>query len=225
MDYYSVVKGAEYTITSDYLMFDYHGSSIGSGVNGGHWAAAYWQGSIIQSMTITYEENSSLQDEVIYTPNFKDFNVGIKVSFAENCTVEAREREFLCVGGIMEVVDKGSAPTGKIYDYLKADGSIEEEDGWYYLLLKDEVCVHEDAWATNLEVTHYSYHSIRDYGVGIQAHFTAKPLTVADEKDTYLHVICRTYDEEYFVHSSVLADKQWFTLNVREHELKLSFES
>ena len=222
--YYSVVKGADYTIVSDYLLYDYHGSSVGSGINGGHWAAAYWQGSFIKSLTKTYGENSSLQDEVIFTADFNANGGNIKVSFSENCTIVSREREYLNVGGILEVVEKGSAPSGKIDDYLNADGSVKEKDGLYYLLLKDEVCVHQDAWKTNLEVTDYGYHSIRDYGVAIQAHFTAKPPVVSDNQEMYLHVICRTYDGEYFVYPTTLADAQGFTLPVREHELKLTFE-
>ena len=223
MEYYSVVKGAEYTIISDYLLFDYTGSGWGSGIKGEYWSSAYWQGSIIELMTITYGENSSLQDEVIYTPNFKNPKGNIKVSFTENCTVETREREFLKVGGILEVVQKGSVPSSEIDSYLNADGSVKEKDGLYYLLLKDEVCVHQDAWKTNLEVTDYEYQSLNDYGVAIQAHFTAKSPVVSANEEVYLHVICRTYDDKFFVYSTVLADAQGFTLPVREHELKLTF--
>ena len=225
MLYYSVVKNAEYTLTSNYFLFPYTGSNPGQGINGEHWVPAYWQGSIKRSLTKTYAENSDLQDEVIYTTNFKDTSVSIKVSFSENCTVISDYQEYLYVGGILEVVEKGSAPVGNADSYLNVDGSVKERTGIYYLLLKDEVCVHQDAWKTNLEVINYSYHSIKNYGVAIQADFTAKPLVVSDNEETFLHIICRTSDGQYFVYSTTPADAQGFTMPVREHELKLTFEN
>ena len=224
--YYSVVKGAEYTISCSHAMYGFiDGSGLGMGIDGDYWAAAFWQGYLFRSITIIYGENSDLQDEVIYTSNFKDKSAKIKVTFSENCTVKSDYQEFLCVGGIFEVVKKSSnAPMSNIDDYLNADGSVKERDGIYYLLLKDEVCVHQDAWITNLEVIDYSYQRLKDSGSAIQAQFTANPPVVSENEELFLHAICRTNVGEYFVYSTVVTTEQEFTMRVREHELKLTFD-
>ena len=224
-NYYSVVKGADYTILAHHMMsisFDY--AYFGPGINGDIMVNAYWQGYVIKSLSKSYGENSGLQDEVIYTTNFKDTSASIKVSFSENCKILADYQNFLVVGGILEVVEKGATPLGDINNYLNEDGSVKQKSDIYYLLLKDEVCVHQDAWQTNLEIIGYDYHSIKDYGVAIQANFTANPLAVSDNEEVFLHTICRTYDGEYFIGSTELADAQGFILPVREHELKLTFK-
>lgn len=222
--YYSVVKDAQYTITSDYILFPYSGRDPGSGINGEHWVPAYWQGFMIRSLTKTYGENSNLQNEVIFTTDFKNTSASIPVTFTENCTVVADSQEYLYVGGILEVVDKGNTPLFTVDGYLNADGSVKEKAGIYYLLLKNEVCVHQDAWTTNLEIVDYGYKSNGDYGVAIQAQFTAKQPVVSNSEEMFLHIICRTGDDEYFVYSTTPADAQGFTMPVREHELKLTFE-
>lgn len=85
-------------------------------------------------------------------------NCNVTVSFTENCTIKATYEQYLYIGGIFEVRPKGgNVSDNKIDEYLTENGILGEKNGFYYLLLKDEVCVHHDAWKTNLEITDYKY--------------------------------------------------------------------
>ena len=221
-NYYAVTKGAAYTILVDNFVEDCAG--YGDGINGS-FISVWWQGFIITSFVKTYGEKSNLQDEVFFTTNYEQVNCNVTVSFSENCTVKAKYEPYLYVGGIFEVVPKGSdILDNKIHEYMKEYGILGERDGFYYLLLKDEVCVHQDAWKTNLEVTDYKYEVIENSFNGIQAQFTTKAPAVAENEELCLYIICRTYSGKYFVYPTIYVDAEGFEMPIREHELKLTFE-
>ena len=138
----------------------------------------------------------------------------------------ANYEPYLYVGGIFEVVPKGSnILDNKIDEYLTENGILGERDGFYYLLLKDEVCVHQDAWKTNFEVTDYKYENLEDgWNKAIQVQFTTKAPTVEGNEELCLYTICRTSRGKYFVYPTVYIDAEGFIMPIREHELKLTFE-
>lgn len=222
-NYYEVKKGADYTILVDNFVEDCAG--YGDGINGS-FVSAWWQGFIITSLDKTYDKKSDLPDEEFFTTDYNQINRNVTVSFTENCKITAYYEPYLYVGGIFEVVPKGSnILDNKINEYLTEYGILGERDGFYYLLLKDEVCVHQDAWKTNLEVTDYKYEDCEN-GVwnAISAQFTTKAPAVAEDEELCLYIICRTYNGKYFVYPTVYVDTQGFGMPVREHELKLTFE-
>ena len=213
-NYYSVAKGADYTIIVDNFVDDRAG--YGDGINGS-FVSAWWQGFIITSFKKTFDEKSGLRDEEFFNTNFNQINCNVTVSFTENCTIKATYEQYLYVGGIFEVMPKGSnVSDNKIDEYLTENGILGERNGFYYLLLKDEVCVHHDAWKTNLEITDYKYEVIENGYNGIQAQFTTKAPAVTDNEELYLYTICRTYSGKYFVYPMVFIDAEGFDMPIRE---------
>lgn len=224
-NYYVVTKRANYTILVNDFVEDCAG--YGDGINGS-FVSAWWQGFIITGFIKTYDEKSALQDEVFFTTNYKQVNCNVTVSFTENCTVKATYEPYLYVGGIFEVVPKDSNILDyKIDEYLTEYGILGEKDGFYYFLLNDEVCVHQDAWRTNFNVVNYKYEYLHNgYGNNIRAEFTTNAPAVADDEEWVLYQICRTYSGKYFVNSPFYAaNPQGFTMSIREHELKLIFDN
>mgnify|MGYP001090594182 CR=1 FL=1 len=225
-NYYSVIKNADYTIIVDNFIDTNDGWS---------WAAAgdffmnsaYRQGYIITQFEKVYDDKSGLDDEVFYNTNYSQVNDNVPVTFDKNCTVKAVKEPYLNVGGIYTVVEKGK-PLESYEDVpLTWDGTVEEIEGVYYILLKDEVCIHQDAYKTNLEITDYKY-EIEKNGRGgnsIKAQFTAKPLNIAENEELWLYQVCRTYRGIHFVYPLVYVGTTGFGMPVREHELKLNFES
>ena len=221
-NYYSVTKSADYTIIVDNFVDDCAG--YGDGINGS-FVSAWWQGFIITSFKKTFDEKSGLRDEEFFTTSFNQINCNVTVSFTENCTIKATYEQYLYVGGIFEVMPKGSnVSDNKIDEYLTENGILGEKNGFYYLLLKDEVCVHHDAWKTNLEITDYKYEVIENGYNSIQAQFTTKAPDVTENEELYLYTICRTYSGKYFVYPMVFIDAEGFDMPIREHGLKLTFE-
>ena len=225
-NYYSVIKNADYTIIVDNFIDTNDGWS---------WAAAgdffmnsaYRQGYIITQFEKVYDDKSGLDDEVFYNTNYSQVNDNVPVTFDKNCTVKAVKEPYSNVGGIYTGVEKGM-PLESYEDVpLTWDGTVEEIEGVYYILLKDEVCIHQDAYKTNLEITDYKY-EIEKNGRGgnsIKAQFTAKPLNIAETEELWLYQVCRTYRGIHFVYPLVYVGTTGFGMPVREHELKLNFES
>lgn len=224
-NYYSVIKGAEYTICIDGFI---------DNNDGWGWArkddfftnSAYWQGYIITGFEKEYYEKSVLRHERFFSTDFKDLNCNIAVSFDKNCTVKSVEEPYLNVGGIYETAQKGgNSLDSKVDGYLNTDGSINEKDGFYYLLLENEVCTHREAWKTNLDITNYAYEFF-DYGLGssVQANFSCKPLTVSENQELWLHIVCRTHSGKYFTQPVIYEGTTGFAVPVREHGLKLDFD-
>lgn len=223
-NYYSVTKNALYSIVVDGLVDDNAG--FGSGINDSI-SSAWWQGNIITSFKKEYDEKSGLQDEVFFTTHYKTLSNDVDVTFSENCTVKAITEPYLYVGGIYDIVanDTPIESYCNVIDYIDIAGNVEEKDGLYYLLLNDEVCVHRDAWKTNLEITDYSYQYLEDgWGKPIQAQFTCKPIGTSDNEKLLLYIICKTYGGNYFAYPLIFADTQGFGMPIREHELKLTFD-
>lgn len=221
-NYYIVSKGANYSILVNDFVEDSAG--YGEGINDSI-VAAWWQGFIITSFKKTYDEKSGLQDEEIFVNNYKLAKNDITVSFNENCTIKANYEPYLYVGGIFEVMPKdGNGLDSKIDEYLSEYGIIGDKNGFYYLLLKDEVCVHQDAWKTNLEITDYKYEVIDNYYNGIQAQFTTQAPIIAENEELCLYTICRTHSGKYFAYPARLVGAQGFTMPIRENELTLAFE-
>ena len=225
-NYYSVIKGATYTVITEDFVDDRAG--LGRGANGYDLVPAWWQGNVIASFVKSYGAKSGTQDETFFETSFDHVSritTDPQVVFSENCTVKVTVEPYLFVGGIFEIIDKDSdVLDSNIENYLNQFGIIHEMDGFYYLLLKDEVCVHQDAWKTNFEVTDYRYDKVDTWNKAIQQQFTAKPLVVAENEDWFLHVICRTLSGQYFVYPVTYQGAQGFTMPIREHELKLTFE-
>ena len=199
---------------------------LGAGTDGNYMVGGYWKGTVITGFKKTYDKDSGLQDELFFETNFKQVGGDIKVSFNENCVVEAVAEDYLYVGGVYEVLEKGSnrLESSRIYDFITTNGHIVEIDDLYYLYLKDEVCIHQDGWKTNLEVTDYKYEYFNgEWGKGIRAQFTAKSPVVADNEDLYLYVLCRTATGKYFF-NAVFVGAVGFSMDVRTNELKLSLE-
>lgn len=223
-NYYSVIKGANYTICVDDFVDQRAG--FGEGINGSV-SAAWWQGTVIYSFIKNYAYYSGKENEEFFKTNYKQLGGNVSVTFTENCTVLTTYEEYINVGGIFAVVkkDSGYFDTG-IYDYINEYGNITETDGFYYLLLKDEVCIHQDAWKTNFEITDYKCTALEDSWNGIRAEFTTNAPIVADDEEWVLYRICRTYSGIYFINSPFYAgNPQGFTMPIREHELKLIFNN
>lgn len=223
--YYSVVEGAEYTLCVDDYAEECGG--FGAGINSSV-ACAWWQGNVLAGFVKEYSENSQLQDDVFFQTNYKQLNSNVAVSFTENCTVKAIYEPYINVGGIFEVRKTGDDYfDSRIGDYLNTDGTLNDLTGFYYLLLIDEVCVHQDAWRTNFEITGYNCSSNEEgYINAIRAEFTTKSPEVADGEEWVLYQICRTYRGKYFINSPFYAgNPEGFGMPVREHELKLTFEN
>ena len=225
-NYYSVVKGATYSIICNDFVDDCAG--FGSGINGYDFVPAWWQGNIVTSFVKTYSEKSGKQDETFFETSFesvREIATTPKVVFSENCTVKTTVEPYLYVGGILEIVDKNSSVSdSNIGNYLNEFGIITETDGFYYLLLKDEICAHQDAWKTNFDITDYKYEIVDRFNNAIKAQFTAKAPVVAENEDCFLHIVCRTLNGKYFVYPLTYQGVQGFTMPIREHELKLTFE-
>lgn len=225
-NYYSVLKNADYTI----IVNNFVDAEDGLG-----WAeaddivtnVAYWQGHIITEFAKEYREELPVQREVFYTTNYSQVNDNVPVTFDKNCTVKAYIEPYINVGGIFEVVEKGKPLEGYEDVCLNEDGTVEEKDGVYYLLLKDEVCTHRDAWKTNFEVTDYTYDYVKNaLGLGesgIKAQFTVKPPVVTENQELRLYQICRTYGGKHFVYPLVYGDPLGFTMPVGKHVLQLEF--
>ena len=225
--YYSVVKGATYTVITDDFIIDSAG--FGSGLHYYDVAAAWWQGDVITSFYKSYGEKSGKQDETFFRTSFervREITTQPKVVFNENCTVKVTVEPYLYVGGILEIVKKNSSVSdSNIGNCLDEFGNINVTDGFYYLLLNDEVCVHQDAWKTNFDITDYQYEKIVDgWNNAIQVQFTANAPVVAENEDWFLHVVCRTFSGKYFVYPLTYQGTQGCTLPIREHKLKLTFE-
>ncbi len=228
INYYSVVKNADYTILVDNFIDAEDGLS---------WAeaddivtnAAYWQGHIITEFVKEYREELPVQREVFYTTNYSQVNGNVPVTFDKNCTVKAYIEPYINVGGIFEVVEKGKPLEGYEDVCLNEDGTVGEKDGVYYLLLKDKVCTHRDAWKTNFEVTDYTYTYVENAlglcETGIKAQFTVKPPVVTENQELWLYQVCRTYGGKHFVYPLVYVDTMGFTMPVGKHELNLAFEN
>ena len=227
-NYYSVVKGANYTIcVDDYIESWDGGNGWGPGLDGDYlFSAAYWQGQIIRVFSKEYGKNSELQDEIFYTTDLKRIGGNVTTFFNRNCTVRTVAEPYIYCGGIYEIIDKNAdILNSKIGEYLDEYGIIHEQDGFYYLLLVDEVCPHRDAWKTNLDITDYSYEYIEGgWAKSIRAKFTCKPINVGENQELALNIICRTLSGKYFVASPVYVGAEGFGMSVREHELKLTFE-
>ena len=225
-NYYSVIKGATYTVITDGFIDDCAG--FGRGVNGYDFVPAWWQGDVITSFVKSYGEKSGKQDETFFETSFesvREITTNPQVVFSENCTVKVTIEPYLFVGGIFEIIEKDSdVLDSNIGNYLNQFGMIHETDGFYYLLLNDEVCIHEDAWKTNFDITDYKYEKVDRFNNAIQAQFTAKAPVVAENEDWFLHVVCRTLSGKYFVYPVTYQGAQGFTMPIREHELKLTFE-
>lgn len=222
--YYSVIKGAEYTIIVDDFVDNNDG--YGAGIGDNIFSPAYWQGSIITSFAKTYSEKSGLQDEVFFNTDYKQIGGNVTVTFNENCTVKTSSEPYLYVGGIYEIITgrNGNPLDSRIDEYLDEDGNLGEMDGFYYLLLENEVCPHRDAWKTNLEITDYSCGNIdNDLSNAVQVQFTCRPLVVAENQELCLHIVCRTHSGKYFTPSPVYIGTEGFGMPIREHELKLTF--
>lgn len=221
-NYFSVVKNVNYTVWVDNFVDSSEG--FGAGINGSI-SSAWWQGNVITGFAKTYSNESGLQDEVFFTTNYKQLYGNITVSFSENCLLKSIVEPYLYVGSIYEILEKGTTlSNSNIDNFIDENGIMAEMDGFYYLLLKDEVCVHQDAWKTNLQVINYSYEYLDDgWGKPIQVQFTAKPFDVSDNEESALYIICRTASGKYFVYPTVYVDAQGFEMPIREHELKLTF--
>ncbi len=121
-NYYSVTKSADYTIIVDNFVDDCAG--YGDGINGS-FVSAWWQGFIITSFKKTFDEKSGLRDEEFFTTSFNQINCNVTVSFTENCTIKATYEQYLYVGGIFEVMPKGSnVSDNKIDEYLTENGIL-----------------------------------------------------------------------------------------------------
>ena len=223
IDYYSVSKNVNYTILVDNYVIESEG--FGAGINGSI-SSAWWQGNVITGFAKTYSKESGLQDEVFFATNYKQLYGNVTVSFSENCLIKAIVEPYFYVGGVYEILKKGTTLSdGNIDNFIDENGFLAQVDGFYYLLLKDEICAHQDAWKTNFEVTNYSYEYLENgWGKPIQAQFTVKSLTVSDNEESALYIICRTDSGKYFVYPTIYVDTQGFTMPIREHELKLTFE-
>ena len=222
-NYYSVIKGATYTLIRD--DFVDNRSGFGRGINYYDFVPAWWQGNVITSLYKTYDEN---QMDTFFETNFsnvREITAQPKVVFNENCTVNATTEPYIYVGGILEIVEKNSSVAdSNIRNFLNEFGLINEMDGFYYLLLKDEVCVHQDAWKTNFDITDYKYDKTDSWNNAIQIQFTASAPVVAENEDWFLHIICRTISGKYFVYPLTYQGAQGFEMPIRENELKLTFE-
>ncbi len=227
-NYYSVVKGANYTIVVDNFV---------NALDGFGWAApndfltngAYWQGHIITRFEKWYTDELPIKPEVFYNTNYSQVNDNVPVTFNKSCTVKAYIEPYMNVGGIYEIVEKGK-PLESYEDVpLNDDGTVGEKEGVYYLLLKEEVCTHQDAWKTNFDITTYSYEYFdADLGLGgssIRAQFTANRLSVDENQELWLYQVCRTYSGKHFVYPCVYVGTLGIAMPVRQHELKLDFES
>ena len=78
-NYYSVTKGADYTIIVDDFVDD--GAGFGAGLTDMDFVPAWWQGYIITSFVKTYSEKSGLPDEEFFTTNYNQINRNVTVSF------------------------------------------------------------------------------------------------------------------------------------------------
>lgn len=225
-NYYSVIKNADYTIVVNNFV-DTNDSWGWPSKDDFFMNQSYWQGEIITQFEKDYGENSDLEDEVFYTTNYGQANDNVPVTFDKNCTVEAIKEPYLNVGGIYEIVEKGK-PLESYEDVpLTEDGTVDEKEGVYYLLLKDEVCVHQNAYKTNLEITDYKYEFEKNGwgGNSTKAHFVAKSLNVAEDEELWLYQVCRTYNGKHFVYPLVYVGTTGFAMPIREHELMLDFEN
>ena len=222
-DYYSVSKNVNYTILVDDFVL--HGEGYGAGINGSI-SSAWWQGNVITGFTKTYSQESGLQDEVFFRTNYKQLYGDVTVAFSENCLLKSIVEPYLYVGCVYQILKKGTTLSdSNINNFIDENGLLAQMDGFYYLLLKDEICIHQDAWKTNFEVTNYSYEYFEDrWGKPIQAQFTTKRPVVSDDEELALYTICRTDSGKYFVDPTVYVDAQGFTMPIREHELKMTFE-
>lgn len=223
-NYYSVIKGAEYTMVIDDFIDNDNGWGLGINDN---LSSAYWQGNIITEFEMEYINGNGLQDSVLFTTDFKNMYRNIAVSFNDNCTVKAIKEPYLYVGGIYEICEKdGNFLDSKINEYLNTDGSLNEKDGFYYLLLENEVSAHQDAWKTNLDITDYKVEYLNgNLENAISAQFACKPLTVSENQELWLHIVCRTLSGKYFTQSVIYVGTSGFAIPVREHELKLDFDN
>lgn len=225
-NYYSVIKGANYTIIVDNFV---------DALDGWGWAApndifmnsAYWQGHIITRFEKWYKDELPIKPDVFYNTNYSQVNDNVPVTFSKNCTVKAYIEPYINVGGIYEIVEKGKR-LESYYDVpLNENGMVYEKDGVYYLLLKDEVCVHKDAWKTNFDITNYSYEYFdADLGLdgnSIRARFTANSLSVDENQELWLYQVCRTYSGKHFVYPCVYVGTTGFGMPVGIHELKFDF--
>lgn len=222
-NYYSVIKGAEYTICIDHFINNSSGWGLGIKDN---FIPAYWQGDVITKFEIEYDYNSETRHETFFTADYKNMNCNIAVSFDKNCSVKSVKEPYLNVGGNYETAEKGGNPlNSKIDEYLNTDGSFNEKDGFYYLLLENEVTPYQDAWKTNLDITDYKLEYIDDTRANaVSAQFACKPLTVSENQELWLHIVCRTYSGKYFVQSVIYEGTTGFILPIREHQLKLDFD-
>lgn len=217
-NYYSVVKGADYNIIVDDFVIDSEGLG-----GDGYIVPEWWQGRIITGFEKTYKNK---QAEQFYTTNYSQVNGDVSVTFTENCTVEATYDYYCYVGGVFEAVKKGSnILDNKIDEFLTEYGILGDRNGFYYLMLKDNICVHQDAWKTNLEVTDYKYEYIENTSTpyAIRAQFTAIAPIVASDEERCLYIACKTHGGKYFTYPTVLIGADGFGMPIRENELKLTF--
>ena len=221
-NYYSVLKGAEYTIVCDSLI-DYEGNYLGSSINSDYFINAYWQGDIIRSGELIFSEESGLQDEEFFVPNYKQLNTDINVTFSVNCNVSLYMEPFLYVGAIFEVASSSDGRNNEIANCINEDGSVNEKDGLYYMLLQEEICIHQDAWKTNFEVVDYNYeYTDARYGE-MQAQFTVTSPVLSDNEELHSYIVCRTRSGKYFVHPTNQVDMQDVCIPIRQHQLKINF--
>ena len=220
--YYSVIKGATYTlICNDYID---KRAGFGRGIGYYDFVPAWWQGNVITSL---YKYDGNSMDKFYETSfsNVREITAQPKVIFNQNCTVQANIEPYLYVGGIYEIVKKNSSVAdSNIGNFLNEFGIINETDGFYFLLLKDEVCVHQDAWKTNLDIIDYQYEKTDSRNSAMKIQFTASAPVVAENEDLFLHIVCRTISGKYFVYPQTYQGAQGFEMPIRQDELKLTFE-